>query len=435
MRPIVYWRDFIVRLLGSESRQQVMISISSLAASGLISVGVRFIGGIIQGRFVGPETLGYYTKFTILPGYMFFLHLGVFTSLARQYPYYIGKGERDTALQHAANALRWTQFLCGVHAAVFAIPCIWACIHQDWNAALGWGTQIIVTNTSLYMFYLGSTYRNSSEFITWSKASIISSAASLLFLPLVAFFNYVGLCARYSLPDVISMLYAHRNRPLRLRPYCKMEILWKMIAFGAPLMVFTYISTSLWGAVERTYILKLMSEKSLGVFVFAGSLCAGLTAVATSISQVFHPRIAMLYGSSGKNMSISFRYCIKCTIVGSVVMLPLILLTYWLVDPLVTFILPKYVESIPIARCLCWLALIPIIDLPKQLLIIAKRTKQFGFSIALSFVLFLLILLLYSNASEPVTLQKIVITSVGCKMVSVLISNCFSWYDSSIVKQ
>jgi O-antigen/teichoic acid export membrane protein len=433
MSFFVNWKAWSTSLFSGESRRQLMVSISSLAASGLFAVAIRFVGGIIQGRFVGPETLGYYTKFTILPGYMFFLHLGVFTSFARQYPYFIGKGDKDIAVTYASNALGWTYLLCLVHSIVFLIPCIWSGVNGDWFAALGWAVQIILSITSLYMFYLGSTYRNSSEFVTWSKATIISSIASLLFLPFVAVYHFVGLCVRYSLPEFISMFYAHWKRPLRIGPQLDRAILFKMIAFGFPLMIFVYISTNLWSALERTYILTMMDEKALGLFAFAGSLCAGLTTVARSISQVFQPRIAMLYGSSEKNMAVGFRYCIKCSIAGLAVMLPLVLLTYWLIDPLINYILPKYVECIPIARSLCWLALIPVIDLPKQLLIVANRTRQFGISTIISFLLFLFLLLIYSMVAEQITLQKIVIASVTCQLISVFISNFLSWHEAKSV--
>ena len=415
------------QFFAGESRRQILISISALAGSGMISLALRFIGSIIQGRFVGPEILGYYVKFTIFPGYLFFLHMGVFTSLARQYPYYIGKGERDTALIYAANALGWTYLLCAIHAVVFFVPCVWAANRGDWFAALGWGVQIILTNASLYMFYLGCTYRNSSEFVDWSKAQVVLAISSLLFLPLVAVYHFVGICVRYSLSNLISMLYAHVKRPLRIRSSFNRPILLRMMAFGLPLMVFAYISTSLWVAIERTYILKMTGETTLGVFFFAGTLCAGLIAVSTSISQVFNPRLAMLYGSSGKSMAICFRYCIKCGIVGFSVILPLVIAAYWLVDPMVKWLLPKYVESIPIARCLFWLSLIPVIDLPKQLLMVAKRTRQIGIAVVISFISFLMLLSIFTFSGVGVSLLKIVIASVACKLLSVFICIFFAW--------
>lgn len=418
------------RFFLSESRKQVLISIFSLAASGLFATALRFVGGIVQGRFIGPEVLGYYTKFTILPGYMFFLHLGVFTSFVRQYPYFIGKNDRETAVLYAGNALGWTFGLIAVHSVIFAILCLVSVIRGDWAACLGWGTQIVVSSTTLYMFYLGSTYRSSGDFVLWSKATVVSSVASLLLLPLVAIYHFVGVCIRYSVPDMLSAIYAHMKRPLQISPRLDRDVILKMISFGAPLMVFAYISTNLWTAVERTYILNTMNERALGLFAFAGSLCAGLVAVSHSISQVFNPRIAMLYGSSGKNMKECFSYCMKCSVMGMLVMLPLIGLSIVLIEPLLKWILPRYLECAPLFRCLCWLALIPVIDLPKQLLIVAKKTRQFGLSVLTGFVAYVLFLLYFVQTNSEMPLEKIAAVSVLCQMISVVFAVLLAWHSA-----
>lgn len=424
------WKRRLTGMLSGESRRQLFISIFALAASGLFSTAIRFVGGIIQGRFIGPETLGYYTKFTILPGYIFFLHLGVFTSFARQYPYFIGKKDKETALLYAGNALGWTFVLIAVHSVVFGILSLVSVIRGDWAACMGWGTQIVVSATTLYMLYMGSTYRNSGDFVQWSRATALSSVVSLLLLPLVAFYHFVGLCIRYSAPDMVSALYAHVKRPIRTGPRLDREVIQKMIAFGAPLMVFAYISTYLWTALERTYILHTMNERSLGLFAFAGTLSAALVMVSRSISQVFNPRIAMLYGSSGKNMKISFRYCMKCSVMGSLVMLPLIGLSIVLIEPLLKWILPRYLECAPLFRCLCWLSLIPVIDLPKQLLIVAKKTRQFGISVLAGFTSLVLILLFFVQINSEMTLERIAAVSVLCKMISVVTGGLLAWHSA-----
>jgi O-antigen/teichoic acid export membrane protein len=414
------------RSFAGESRRQLMVSISALAGSGLVAVVLRFIGGIVQGRFVGPETLGFYTKFTILPSALFFLHLGVFTSLARQYPYYVGKGERERAMSYAANALGWTWLLSAVHALAFLTPCLWAGWKGDWASALGWGTQSVLSVASLYMFYLGCTYRNSSEFVTWSRATIISAVISILALPLVAMYQFAGLCVRNAFPNIVSTGYAHWKRPLRIQHRFEWNVLWEMMAFGAPLMIFAYISHQLTDATARSFILSELGEKSLGIYAYAGMLCLALTTVSTSISQVFNPRLAMRYGSSSNSMAKTFAFCMKCSLVGTAVMLPLVVLTWWAVDPLVRLLLPKYVECIPITRWLCWLSLIPVIDLPKQLLMVAKRTREFGIAVVVGYMVLLFggVMITYW---DMVTLESIAGVIIFSKIFSVIVSNVFSW--------
>jgi O-antigen/teichoic acid export membrane protein len=428
-------RSRVTGLFAGESRRLILISISSLAGSGFISLALRFAGGMIQGRFVGPEILGYYTKYTILPSFLAFLELGVFTSLARQYPYYMGKGDKEQALDFASTALGWNNLVSVLLGVGFLIPCLYAMIRHDWMAALGWGTQVLIAPTTLYMNYLGSTYRNTSEFVNWSKGSIIVSVTSLVLLPLVMVWQFFGVCARNGIPSAVSAGYLHAKRPLRIKARLDVGTLRRMISFGAPLMVFGYLSVSLWDALTRAYILKMTDEKALGVYAFAGTICLALRMVAVSISQVFHPRIAALYGSSGNNVKKTFRYSLKCSAAGFAGMLPLLILTYWLVDPLLRNFLPKYVESIPIARYLCLWAVIPVIDLPSQVLIVAKKTKAYGASVILGLLIFLFVLGVYDFSRQPLTLAGIVLAYAVCKVVRVFIADVFAWRLSWLESQ
>jgi len=421
------FKGYLQRLFTGESRRLLLISISSLVGSGLISLGLRFIGGLIQGHFVGPEILGYYVKFTILPTYLAFLELGVFVSLARQYPYYIGMGDHDQAIEYARNALGWNNRLCALLFIVFIIPALWSAIQGDWMVALGWGTQAIIAPSSIYMSYLASTYRNSSEFVTWSRGSVFQSVASFVLLPLVMVWQFFGVCARNAVPIIISAVYVHWKRPLKIKASFNKGTLKKMIAFGAPLMVFGFVSTSLWDAITRSYILGMLDEKALGIYAFAGTICSVLRTVATSISQVFHPRIAQIYGSSGKSITATFRYSMKGSVAGMAAMLPLIALIYWMVDPFLTIFLPKYVESGPITLYLCWWGAIPVMDLPSQVLIVAKRTMEYGISVVAGIAAFLLYLGVYSLAGLKITLAGIVIAYVICKVARVFIANALAW--------
>ncbi|GAB6095185.1 hypothetical protein JCM14469_14370 [Desulfatiferula olefinivorans] len=332
-----------------------------------------------------------------------------------------------SAETYAANALGWTLLLCGVHTLIYLVPSVYAVIRGDFRSAFGWGIQTVITSVSLYMLYLGTTYRSSAEFVTWSKTTVVSSVMSLLLLPVVAIYQFWGLCLRYSLPDLSGMILAHLRRPIVVRPRLDWGVIRAMMVFGAPLMVFGYVSSHLWVAVERTVILGRLGNVELGLFAFASSLCLALVTVARSISQVFNPRIAMLYGSSGENMALTFRYSLRCSLTGAVVMFPLIAVTWVAIGPLLTMLLPRYVDCAPVVRGLCWLALVPVIDFPKQLLVVSKRTELFGLSVMSSFLLFVVFLGIRMQANDTLTLSDVVILSVACQLSSVLFGGVLAW--------
>ena len=422
-----WWR----RMMAGESRKQIAVSVSALAGSGLIAIVIRFLGTLVQARYVGPEVLGRYAVFTIVPSYLFLLHLGVFTALARQYPYWIGQGDRGRALNYVANGLGWARALGTVQAVGFLIPSLWSALHADWIAAMGWGAQSIMSFTDRYMLYLGTTYRGSSEFVSWSKTSIVGAVTSLLMLPVVIINAFGGLCLRAAIPNVLSAWYAHRHRPLKIAARLDRSTLVDMIAFGAPLMLAGYVYTSLWDAVVNSFVVARLGDKSLGILTFAGSLVAALATLSTSISSVFVPRIAALYGSSNNNMAAGFRYCMRVGLVGTLVMAPIALGACFLMGPFVRHFLPGYLDCIPVARWLCWTTLLPVLDLPRHLLLVARHTRAYGLSVLGGFGLFVTLLTWVSATGHPVTLLAIVIALLVSKIVVTVLGVALAWRAAS----
>ncbi len=416
------WSGFFAE----ESRQQIAVSISAMAGSGLLAIAIRFLGILVQGRLVGPEVLGYYAAFTIVPSYLYLLHLGVFTALSRQYPYWVGQGNRDRALAYAANALGWARMLAAVQACIFLIPCAWAVSKGNWGAAAGWGVQSILSVTDRYMMYLASTFRSSSEFVAWSRATVISAVTSLLALPVMVVHPFGGVCTKAVLPNVAATAYAHRRRPLKIRGRLERGTLVDMIRFGAPLMVIGYIATFFWDAVASSYILTQLGRRELGVMTFAISLCTVLTTVASSISSVFLPRIAARYGSTKDNMAASFAYSLKAGLCGTAVVAPLAIGAWVVIDPFVRHLLPAYVSCIPITRQLLWLSLLPVVELPRQMLVFAKHTKAYAISVATGFVLFSS-LLAGLHVLNHVTLSTVVTCIVVGKIGVAAVGNLLAW--------
>ena len=129
-------------------------------------------------------------------------------------------------------------------------------------------------------------------------------------------------------------------------------------------------------------------------------------------------------------MAIGFRYCVRAGLFGAAIVLPLVVVGGWLVDPFVRLLLPKYVDCIPISRWLFWLALVPVLDLPRQLLIVAKKTREYGFSVLASFGVFAAILFGSAALKHPLPLLDIVVVSVVCKIGATLLGALLAWFGA-----
>ena len=146
-------------------RLKDLIKHPSLGTFGVFAGGNFFvavlggIGGLIQGRWIGPEILGEFGKFGILTAYFNIGLVFVHDGLARQYPYLLGKGKKEEALEVASHAKWWYLFLCSLFSPVFLILSLISIIKGDYHAAAGWAVQIPVVFVALYGAYLGVMYR------------------------------------------------------------------------------------------------------------------------------------------------------------------------------------------------------------------------------------------------------------------------------------
>ena len=115
----------VLKKFGNQLRSSGTVKvISGLAGGNLMATAVAFIGSLVQARYVSPDDLGYLRGFSIVTGYVLFLNLGLFESLHRLYPYYIGKGHKERALAHAEIGQAWNVAVSAVVSAVFIVLAI-----------------------------------------------------------------------------------------------------------------------------------------------------------------------------------------------------------------------------------------------------------------------------------------------------------------------
>ena len=96
------------------------------AGGNLLVAVLGGIGGLIQARWIGPEVLGEFAKYGILTVYFNIGLIFVNEGLSRQFPYLLGKGDRDAALKVAATAKWWYLLSCLVFSLVFAVLSLWS---------------------------------------------------------------------------------------------------------------------------------------------------------------------------------------------------------------------------------------------------------------------------------------------------------------------
>lgn len=348
-------------------RRTTAKSLGAMMGSQVLTAIISITCGVLQARFVSPDTFGYFNAFAILGGYLTFLHMGSLTALARDYPYWMGKGDAQKARNAAAVSLGWVLLICAGLALLYLVLVAVNLIRGDYRAAAGWGANLVIASLVNYSLYLGCTYRTNDDFIIWSKVSVAGALVSVLTLPLVAWLGFWGLCLRLAIPTAFQTALSHRWRPLKIRPRLDFREFWAQVRFGLPMDLAGFFSTSCMAATLSAMVLAKYGVGVLGLFAFARYGETVIQQFGLSIAQVFAPKISQQMGAT-EDLRVCARYAAKATAFGTAVALGAIVAGTLVAHPVTGWLTPAYIEAVPMFQVLLWAGLYPVLTIPSHAL-------------------------------------------------------------------
>jgi O-antigen/teichoic acid export membrane protein len=347
-------------------------TISGLAGSNLLALGVGMIGALVQAHFVGPADLGYFQSFAIIGGYSQIMQLGLLDYFQRFYPYYIGRGETQRAITIAEVSNAWHVGLSALLTSAFLVAGAWLAARGNWRGAASCAAQAIIVVNIFHGAYLAATYRSGHEFNTVSRSALLGSLVNLVVLPLFFFLPYIGLCLRSCAAAGISLLYLHLRRPLRVRWHFDGKECLRQMRGGLPLFSAGYARSIAPSLVQSSLILHYLNPVMLGLWSVSAMVYELMNKVPQAIVTVYTPRLIEEYGRSHSILA-CFRLCRKAILIGAALVSAAAAL-YGLVLPLIVPILiPKYVAAIPNMWLMLGFLPLGIIELPYAILVAAGR--------------------------------------------------------------
>jgi O-antigen/teichoic acid export membrane protein len=358
------FKTYLSRLVSSPTIRLV----TAVTGGSLFGTLIALVGSLVQSRFVGPEDLGYFRQFGIVTGYMFFIHLGVWHALQRQYPYYVGQGRQDRALAVAEVCQAWTATISGLAAGFFVIMAAASMAGGNWRAMLAWLVQAVTIVGSVYGGYLGATYRSSHDFKTAAKSEVVNAVAGLLTLPFFPAWPYPALALRSGLSSLVSSIYLHVRRPLRL-PWRFSGREWsELVKSGLPLFMASYGASVGWSAVEASLIIKGLGASALGLWSVSVMMFETANKAPQAVVAVYAPRLIEQFGRTGSYRD-ALQLCRRPILWGITGMVSFGIASYAAVPFAVKWLIPKYTAAIP-TMCLMLLYLpFLILEMPYSLLV------------------------------------------------------------------
>lgn len=393
-------------------------NISRLAASNLFTSIVGIVGTFIQARFVSPEDLGYFRSFEIATGYAFFLHLGILGAFQRFYPYYMGQNRKELADEVVSVSFAWNFLISVIVGGSFLTFSLVNLLKGNWPAFLGWLVQFIIIVNYFYGGHLSILFSSSHNFTAISRGSFLSSLITLLTLPFFLFSTYLALALRTGLGTIGNLLFLHFKRPIAQKLVFNWQKWFNLIKLGFPMFVASYAAGIGWDTIERTIILFNVGNHDLGLWVTSFTLLTILRLIPQAMTSVYIPRVMETFGKSG-NIHECMDICIKPIKYALPLMIFIVILSFFLLPPIISFLIPKYREAVPIMSIMIMILPLDVLALPYAIIIAEGKIGQQNLLAFSSLGLFLVLSMI--SLKMGLGLIGVVTSSVVSKAIRVVL--------------
>ena len=321
----------------------------NFAASNIITSCVSMATGLIAAAFVEPEELGVIQTVLLVFTYASFFHLGVFNGLNRNLAYYKAKGDLKT-MQDEINTSYSVSYIVAFISGLLGIGVFFFYLLKGYSSIYLFSCILLIANLVFtpLITNIEATYKSGQEFGRLGTIKNIQSVVFLLFSFLPALIGALGRIIAGSINLVAGYLLRVKNPPYKRTGKGSFVALKDLLYTGFPILLSGYV----WGVIsvmDKTYIASAMTSREVGLYTVAGYCVTLFMMIPSSISALLYPKAAAIYGATGKKEAL-VGFWGKSLLLMLVVIAPIVVAAYFLLPPIVSWIMPKYVEGVKAAQ-------------------------------------------------------------------------------------
>ena len=294
-------------------------------------------------RWIDPKEYGIWQSLLIINSYIIIIQSGIINGLNRELPYVMGKDDQKSIMELAGSAQGFAFLIAGLLAIIAAVVPFFI---EDKRIA--WTIVIIVLCAALSVVrqYLTSTYRAGRAFDVLAKINLFEAVISIVTIPLVYYFGYVGLVGRLFVLTVSGVIVAYIWRPLKVTTRFQMKPLIKLLKVGMPIFSFGYLF-GVAGTFPKLILLNYSGPELVGLFAPALALTAMYQMLPNVIAQYIYPHMSFQLGKSGDDALSIWPTAWKSAFGAVLAGIPFMIVGFFLIDPIISNFFPKYAKAIP----------------------------------------------------------------------------------------
>lgn len=310
---------------------------------------VFLLSGAVAARYIGPTDMGIINSVQLVFTYVSFLHLGVFNGLNRNLAFNIAqqKEYKINSLVNTSYSVAYITSLIGTGVGIVVLL-IFVCQFRPFIYLLSAITLTLTLALNPYVLHFDTTYRSSQHFKKLARISFIENTILLIagFAPMIV--GFFGKLLSLTLKFIVKFFFRRRYQPYPRTGKGDLDTFKELVGVGFPLLITSYIYM-VFVATDQSIIIHFLGPTELGLYSISTMILSSMMLFPTSLTLVLNPRAAYKYGSA-KNNKMLGPFFVKALILNIVLLAPMTLLIYFLVEPVVYNFFPRYTEGILAAK-------------------------------------------------------------------------------------
>jgi len=329
--------------------------IRDTSSTTIASYLTKFIGlfrGFIVAKLLDPSSYGYFSGLSLIFLYNSQAHLGILHGLNRKLSLSKGAGQLETYDELKNNGITAIVFLSFLFAGIIFAYSFW--VDDAYSSELKWGFRFYAVLSVMFhlQYILHSLLRVEHRFKEIAKSNLLFSLSNLvLVLGLAYYFRFYGVLIAFLMSLFLQDYYLYYVNKVNVKFQFNIPVVKELLLIGAPIS-FAYLIDVILNSIDRLMIAIFLTSKELGFYGIGLTLSSEfLLQLPNSISYVIYPRLLEKFGKY-KNYNALLDLFQTSSAVVACVMSIVVGVLFIAVDYLIPYLLPRYVDAIPVAKIL-----------------------------------------------------------------------------------
>jgi len=341
---------------------------------------------LIVANLLTPYQSGLCASFMSIPQIALYLNMGLVMAPSVLVPQYQSSGN-EYKVQRFKNSI--LSFTCFSTLFLFLALCLYAAfLHKiPYFLVYSIAAGILIFATQIYLFFL-SNYSAALNFTALSWVEFCFAGLSfVLQIAAVYFWQGYGFWLGSILAHLFILIYTGRNyfKNNRYQAVFDSELIKKATPTGISLLI-SSVGYLPFIIIAKIFIAMTLGAIDVGYFFLSIIVISKIALAPKAVAGVILPRMASLQ-STRANSKETFALFYKAQLLSFAITIIIVCAGWFLLEPVVRFILPNYIQGIPAAKIIL-LAGLPysLTDNASRFLIASKLIKKFIFIIIFTLV-------------------------------------------------